>query len=387
MPKVSVYWRFNIFGMITIQEVLSRKDLKAFVRFPFELYRNSPYWVPPIIEEEINTFDKAVNPVFDQAEARYFLAYKNNKAVGRIAAIVNWHEIREQGLAKMRFGWFDVIDDPEVTKALLEKVAEIGRAHQLEYMEGPMGFSNLDKVGVLTEGFDHIGTLVTWYNHPYYKDHLESLGFVQEKEFVESKFPFVNADPKFFGRVADLIRDRYELEALNFKNKGDLLPWVDEMFDLFNNSYKDLSSFVAISERQKAYMKEKFMSFVNPEYIKFVINKERRLVGFAVVLPSFSHALQRAKGKLWPFGWIHLLRAKYFNRDAVFYLIGIDPEYQSKGVPAVIFKEYHKIFSEKGVQMCYRTPELADNTAIRQIWKNFDPIIYKRRKTFKRALN
>ena len=372
--------------MITIQEVFSRKDLEAFVRFPFELYRNSPYWVPPIVEEEINTFDKSVNPVFDQAEARYFLAFKDNKIAGRIAAIVNWHEVRHQGLAKMRFGWFDVVDDIEVTKALLEKVAEIGKAHNLEFIEGPMGFSNLDKVGVLTEGFDHIGTMVTWYNYPYYKEHLETLGFVQEKEFVESKFPFANADPKFFGRMADLVRDRYELEALNFKNKAELLPWVDEMFDLFNNSYKDLSSFVAISDRQKAYMKKKFMGFVNPEYIKFVINKERRLVGFAVVLPSFSRALQKAKGALLPFGWIHLLWAKFFNKDAVFYLIGIDPEYQSKGVPAVIFKQYHEVFSKKGVQMCYRTPELADNTAIRQIWKNFDPVIYKRRKTYKKSL-
>ena len=350
------------------------------------MYKNSKFWVPPIIEEEINTFDKVKNPVFEHAEARFFIAYRDQKPVGRIASIVNWQEVKEQKLSKIRFGWFDFIDDIEVSTALLNRVIEIGKDFGLEYMEGPMGFSNLDKVGVLTEGFDHIGTMVTWYNHPYYKEHLESLGFSVEKEFVESKFPFVNADPKFFGRVADLIRDRYELKALNFKTKSELMPWVDEMFDLFNNSYKELSSFVAISEKQKAYMKNKFTGFVNPEYLKFVVDKNDKLVAFAVVLPSFSKALQKAKGKLFPFGIFHLLLAKYFNKDAVFYLIGIDPEYQSKGVPALIFKEYHQVFTKKGVEMCYRTPELANNTAIQKLWKNFDPTIYKRRCTYKKSI-
>ncbi|MFM1877347.1 MAG: hypothetical protein RLZZ241_213 [Bacteroidota bacterium] len=372
--------------MIRIQEIHSREDLKTFVRFPFKLYRNSPFWVPPIIEEEINTFDQSKNPVFEHAEAHFFLAYRGNEIVGRIAAIINWQEVKQQGLAKMRFGWFDVIDDLEVSKALLQTVVEIGSANQLEYIEGPMGFSNLDKVGVLTEGFDHIGTMVTWYNHAYYKTHLEALGFVPEKEFIESKFPFVNADPKFFGRVADLVRDRYSLKSLKIKHKSELLPRVDEMFDLFNNSYRDLSSFVAISDAQKAYMKKKFMGFVDPEYIQFVVNKDNRMVGFAVVLPSFSKALQKAKGKLFPFGIFYLLWAKLFNKDAVFYLIGIHPEYQSKGVHAMIFKAYHEVFSKKGVKMCYRTPELADNIAIRQIWKNFDPKIYKRRKTYRKPI-
>lgn len=373
--------------MISIKEVITRKELKAFVEFPFQLYKSSKYWVPLIIEEEINTFDKAVNPVFEHAEARFFIAYRNQKPVGRIAAIANWQEIREQGLSKMRFGWFDFIDDLDVSKALIEKVAEIGRNHKLEFMEGPMGFSNLDKVGVLTEGFDHIGTMVTWYNYPYYKNHLEVLGFEIEKEFIESKFPFTNADPKYFGRVADLIQQRFQLRALNFKNRAELMPWIDQMFDLFNNSYKDLSSFVAISDRQKAYMKDKFLGFINPEYLKFVVDKNNKLIAFAVVLPSFSKALQKAKGKLFPFGFLHLLLAKYFNKDAVFYLIGIDPEYQSKGVPALIFKEYHKIFTKKGVKMCYRTPELANNTAIQQLWKNFNPEIYKKRSTYTKSLS
>ncbi len=372
--------------MIQIREARSKKELKAFVRFPFALYRNSPYWVPPIISEELSSFDTAVNPVFKQAEARFFTASSNGKLVGRIAAIVNWGEVRGQGLRKMRFGWFDFEDDLAVSKALLEKVAEIGKAHGLEYLEGPMGFSNLDKVGVLTEGFDHIGTMVTWYNHPYYARHLETLGFAVEKEYIESKFPASNADPKYFMRIESIIRQRFGLRPLNFRKTADLMPWVDQMFDLFNTTYAGLSSFVAISEAQKAFMKKKFISFINPEYIKFVLDREDRLVAFAIVMPSYSKALQKARGRLFPIGFLHLLWARKYNRDAIFYLIGIRPEYQNKGVTAIIFKEYHEIFNKKRVQMCYRTPELADNFAIQQIWKNFDPEVYQRRCTYRKAL-
>ncbi|HSR60401.1 MAG TPA: hypothetical protein VLL47_06570 [Robiginitalea sp.] len=372
--------------MIQIREARSKKEMKAFVRYPFGLYRKSPYWVPPIVREELNSFDPKINPVFNQAEARFFLATRNGKPVGRVAAIVNWGEVRDQGLKKMRFGWFDFEDDPDVSRALLEKVAEVGREHGLEYMEGPMGFSNLDKVGVLTEGFDHIGTMVTWYNHPYYARHLEKLGFAVEKEYIESKFPASNAHPKFFMRVEGLIRERYGLRPLNFKKIDDLLPWVDQMFDLFNTSYAGLASFVAISEAQKAYMKKKFISFINPEYIKFVLDREDRMIAFAIVMPSYSRALQKAGGRLFPTGFLHLIRARKYNRDAIFYLIGIRPEYQNKGVTAIIFRAYHEVFTKKKVQMCFRTPELADNIAIQQIWKNFDPEIYQRRCTYRKSL-
>ena len=178
--------------MIEVREVVNKKELKAFVKFPFSLYKGSEYWVPPIIKDELETFNKDKNPAFLDADAQFFLAYREGKIVGRVAAIVNWIEVKEQKLSKMRFGWFDMIDDLEVSGALLDKVAEVGRSHNLEYMEGPVGFSNLDKVGVLTEGFDHIGTMITWYNHPYYEKHLIHHGLVKEKEYLENKFPFEN---------------------------------------------------------------------------------------------------------------------------------------------------------------------------------------------------
>jgi hypothetical protein len=241
--------------MISIKEAISKKELTNFIKFPFSLYKNNKYWVPPIIADELETFDKTKNPAFDNAEAYFYLAYQDNKIVGRITAIINWSEVKNQQKNKVRFGWFDVIDDIEVTKCLLDKVYELGRKNNLEYVEGPMGFSNLDKVGVLTEGFEEIGTMITWYNYPYYAKHFEQLGFVDEKEYIESKFPFKNVKLEYFEKAQELIKKRYSLKPLNFKKTKDVLPYVDKMFDLFNASYVNLSSFVAISERESRIYK------------------------------------------------------------------------------------------------------------------------------------
>ena len=372
--------------MVTLREVETKKELKAFVKFPFELYNNSKYWVPPIIRQEMKTFDTKENPVFKDAEARLFLAYKDNIIVGRIAAIVNWLEIKNQNLKKMRFGWFDFIDDLEVSKLLLGKVSEIGKEKELEYVEGPVGFSNLDKVGVMTEGFESIGTMITWYNHPYYVKHYETAGYKIEKEYSESKFPFDNVKPEFFKKAQEVIKKRYQLKALKFTKTSEVMPYADKMFDLFNESYASLSSFVEINYVQKEYFKKKFISFVNPEYIKFVVDKDDELVGFAIVMPAFAEALKKMNGKLFPFGFRHILHAKKYSKDVIFYLIGIHPDYQNKGVHAVIFNEYYETFKEKGIKTCFRTPELEDNTAIKQIWKHFDPEVYKRRKTYRKEL-
>ncbi|GLU45036.1 GNAT family N-acetyltransferase [Allomuricauda sp. NBRC 101325] len=372
--------------MVTIKEVQSQSDLKDFVKFPFTLYKGSPYWVPPIIKDEMESFDKTKNPVFKSAEATFFLAYKDNTIIGRVAAIINRLEVEEQGVKKMRFGWFDFVDDLEVSKALFDKVKEIGQQHQLEFMEGPVGFSNLDKVGVLIEGFDHIGTMVTWYNHPYYQSHFEHHGFTKEKEYLESKFLAANADPKLFEKANLLIKKRYGLKELNFTKSADIMPWVDKMFDLFNDTYAKLSSFVKITDIQKEYFKKKYISFINPEYIKFVVDAEDNLVAFAIVMPSFSEALQKANGKLFPFGLFHLLNARKNSKDAIFYLIGIHPNYQNKGVTSIIFNEYYHTFKKRGVVNCIRTPELEDNLAIQQMWKHFDPKVIKRRRTYVKDL-
>jgi len=372
--------------MIIIKEANSKALLKEYVKFPFSLYKKHPYWVPPLIQEELDSFDKTKNPAFENAEANFYLAYKDKQIVGRIAAIINWDEVNNLEKKKVRFGWWDAIDNVEVTKALLEKVVELGKKNKLEYIEGPMGFSNLDKVGVLTEGFDELGSMITWYNYPYYKDHLEQLGYVKEKEYLESKFPFANVKPVFFEKIVPLIKKRYQLKEMNFTATKDIMPYVDKMFDLFNKSYANLSSFVAITDVQKDYFKKKYICFINPEYIKFVMDKNDEMVAFSIVMPSFSRALQKANGKLFPFGFYHLLKAKKESKEVLFYLIGVAPEYQSKGVTAILFEEYYNTFTEKGILDCIRTPELEDNIAIHQLWKHFDPEVFRRRRTYRKEI-
>ena len=372
--------------MITIKELITQKELKHFVKFPFKLYKNNKYWVPPIINDELESFDKTKNPVFNHATARFFIALKNNEIVGRVAAIINFTEINEQKLNKMRFGWFDFIDDLEVSKMLLNKVEEIGLQNNLEFMEGPVGFSNLDKVGVLTDGFDHIGTMITWYNHPYYKTHFEKLGFTVEKEYLENKFPFKNVDRTSLERVGAILKKRYKLTSLNFTKTKDIMPFVDQMFDLFNTSYASLPSFVPISQIEIAYFKKKYISFINPEYIKFVMDEGNNMVAFGITMPSFSRALQKAKGKLLPFGLFHLLKAKKQSKDVIFYLIGVHPEHQGKGLHALLFLEYQKSFEKLGIENCIRTPELASNTAIAALWKKFEPVNHKKRCTYRKEI-
>ena len=369
--------------MITLKKIINKKEMKQFVTFPFSLYKNNKYWVPPIIKDEVNNFDPKKNPVFENADAQFFVAIRNGEIVGRVAAIVNWFEVEKQQIKKMRFGWFDVINDIEVSKVLLEKVKEIGLKNNLEYIEGPVGFNNLDKTGVLVEGFDHIGTMITWYNHPYYKEHLEALGFTKEKEYLENKFKFKNVDAVYFDRVSRIIKKRFNLKALDFTKTKDILPYIDEMFEVFDKAYAKLSTFVPISEAQIAFFKKKYISFINPEYIKFVVNEKHKVVAFAIVMPSFSEALQKAKGTLFPFGLFHLVKARKHSKDVTFYLIGVHPEYQNKGVHAIIFDQYTKTFAPLGIENCIRTPELDDNDAIQKLWENFSPETHKRRRTYR----
>ncbi len=373
--------------MIKILEISTKKELKQFVKFPFTLYKNNKFWVPPIISEEVKSFDKLNNPVFEHSDARFFLAFKNGVVVGRVTAIINNIEIDVQKVRRMRFGWIDFIDDLEVSKALLNKVIEIGKTQKLDFIEGPLGFSNLDKVGVLTEGFDSISTMITWYNHPYYVEHFKSLGLEPAQKFIESNFYFKNVDIEKYKRYAGLIKERYKLRAINFKTTQEVMPYAEDMFDLFNTSYAKLSSFVPVSDKQIAYLKKKFINFINPEYIKFIVDKEDKLVTFSITMPSFAEALQKANGKLFPTGFIHLLRAKKHSKSSVFFLIGVLPEYQRKGVTAIVFDEFFKTYTEKGVEKLIITPELEDNKDIQLIWKNFKPQVHKRRCTMRKDIN
>jgi len=374
--------------MIEIREISTRKELETFVHFPFELYKSNPYWVPPIVKEELEMLDKEVNPVFNNALAYYFLAYKEEKVVGRIAAFINWIEVKELKKQKVRFGWFDAIDDPNVTEKLLEKVIEVGKEHQMKAIEGPMGFSNMDKAGMLIKGFEELNTMITWYNAPYYAEHLEKLHYKIQAEWVEYeiKISAFQDSPEKVKRFSQLIIERYQLKILEFRSHKEILPYVDQMFDLLGKTYEKLQTYVPIQDYQIQHYKERYLPFIHPDYIKCIVDANGNLISFAITMPSFSKALKKINGKLFPFGFFHILRARYFNNRASFYLIGVRPDYQNKGITAIIFNEMQKTFNKHGVTIVETNPELVENSAIQKLWRNYEHRQHKRRATFTKSI-
>lgn len=369
---------------ISIKRITTNKDYVAFVKFPFELYNNNPFWVPPIINEEVETIDRKINPVYQNSSARFFLAYKKGVIVGRIAAIVNWIEIKEIKKNKVRFGWFDVIDDIAVSKLLLEQVIYFGKKHKLDHIEGPVGFSNLDKAGLLIKGFEEPSTMITIYNYPYYATHLKELGFSLLAQWVEYEIKIANFEdsPEKVKRFSGVIMKRFNLKVLDFKNKKEIIPYIDQMFNLLDETYNKLQTFVPIQDYQIEHYKKRYFKYVHKDFVKCVVDKNNRLIAFTITMPSFTRALQRINGKVTFFNIYNLLKAMWFNNRASFYLIGVHPDYQNKGITAIIFNEIQKTFNKHNITIVETNPELKENTAIQKLWKNYENRQHKRRATF-----
>ena len=375
--------------MIEIVEVTSRQQFVAFFQFPFDLYRNCLQWVPPITKEEIDIFDPQKNAVFEHAMARLFLAKKKGKVVGRIAAMINWVEIEELKKTKVRFGWYDTIDDLVVSQKLIEAVEGVAIAEGMTYIEGPMGFSNMDKAGLLVHGYEHMNTMITWYHYPYQKVHLERLGLKKQSEWIEFKIDIYNAKdaPEKVKKFARVIKERFKLKTLEFKTTKDIEPHVDKMFELLNQTYNELQSFVPIQKHQIEVYKNKYLPYVHPDFIKCVVDENNEMIGFTITMPSFTKALKRINGKMFPFGFYHLWRAMRKNNRASFYLIGIQKNYQNKGVTAIIFQEIQEMFNKRGITKVETNPELEENKAIQALWKNYKHELHKRRRTYRKDIS
>ena len=373
---------------IVIKEAKTKAEYLAFVKFPYSLYKENPNWVPPLINDEIETIDPDLNPVYQNANASFFLAYQDEKIVGRIAAIVNWIEVKEIKKSKVRFGWFDVIDNINVTKSLIDCVIKFGKDHNLESVEGPLGFSNLDKAGLLIKGYEEQNTMITLYNHPYYSEHLKKLGFKEAAKWVEYeiKIDDIDSSPEKVKRFSKLIMERYNLTLLNFKNRKAIIPYVDQMFELLDKTYNKLQSYVPIQDYQIENYKKRFLKFINPDFIKCIIDQQGKLICFSITMPSFTEALKKVNGKLTLFNSIHILKAMYFNKRASFYLIGVRPDYQNKGITAIIFNEMQKLFNKQNINIVETNPELEENTAIQKLWKNYEHRLHKRRATFSKKI-
>ena len=384
LSSFALYLFLNLKSMseVQIRQVTTEKQLLDFIKFPMELYKNNQNFVPSLINDEKNIWNPKENPALAYSEAKQFLAYKNDKIVGRIAVMVNHKEAKELGIEKVRFGWLDFIDDEEVSKALIDEAIKFAQEKNLKKIEGPMGFTNLDKAGMLTFGFDKLATMIGLYNESYYPEHLEKLGLVKEKEWVEYEILFPEVLPEKVEKFSKLIAEKYQLQTVKFNSKEEILPLVEPMFKLLDETYKTLSTYTPISDEQIQHYKEKYFGFIDKDYIICIKDKDDNLISFAITMPSYSRALQKSKGKLLPFGWWYFMNASKKNDRANFYLIGVHPEYQKRGVTAIIFKEIWKTFRKKGVKFLETNPELEENKNIQLLWQDYNPVNHKRRRTY-----
>lgn len=369
-------------SQITVIEVKSTNELKKFINFPMELYKNNKNYVPPLINDEKNIWDVKENPALSNSDTKQFLAYKDGKIVGRIAIILNHNEAKELENNKVRFGWLDFIDDEEVSKTLINLAINFAKEKNVKKIEGPMGFTNLDKAGMLVMGFDKLATMIGLYNFPYYPKHLEKLGLVKEKEWVEYEMDFPTVLSEKVRKFSALIAEKYKLNVIEFKNKKEILPLVEPMFKLLDQTYNTLSTYTPITDEQVKTYKEKYFPFIDKNYIICVEDENHQLVAFAITMPSYSKALQKSQGKLCPFGWWHFLQAGKKNDRANFYLIGIHPEYQRRGVTAIIFKEIFVRFNKMGIKFAETNPELEENKGVQALWQDYNPTNHKRRRTY-----
>ena len=369
---------------VEIREVKTKKELRKFVKFNLELYKNNSYHVPGLIDEEIMTLSKDKNPSFESSEAIYFLAYKDNKIAGRIAGIIvhRANEIWNQKHA--RFGFVDFIDDKEVTDALFDAVTAWAKEKGMTALHGPMGFTDMDHEGMLIEGFDLLGTMATIYNYPYYPQHMERMGFVKDQDWKEFKIYIPDSIPEKHQRIGEIVKKKYGLKIIKFKKRKEIWPYANKIFETLNAAYSDLYGFVPLTPKQIEYYVKMYIPMLRLDLITIIIRESDDVVaGIGITLPSLSHALQKAKGRLFPFGFIHLLKALHLKpKIADLYLVGVLPEYKNKGVSALLFSDLIPPYSSMGTIYAESNPELETNNAIQAQWDYFNTEHHKTRRAF-----
>jgi GNAT superfamily N-acetyltransferase len=367
---------------IQIKEVLTRKELKSFIQFPFELYKGNPNWVPGLFFDEFNTLRWDKNPAFEHCEARYWIAYQEGKIVGRVAAILNRRHIEKWGQRYLRFGWIDFIDDPRVSKALITSVENWAKEKDMVAVHGPLGFTDLDREGMLVEGFNELSTLATIYNHPYYPTHLENLGYLKDTDWMEYELSVPSEPNKTIARIAEVSLRRNKLRLLELRNKKELLPYTKELFTLLDDEYKHLYGTVPLTEKQIETYINQYFGFVTPDFVPMVMDDNNRMVAFGIVMPSLSLALQKSKGQLFPLGFHYLLKALKKNDRADLYLVAVRSEYQGKGVNAILMNKMHGVFNKLGIKKVESNPELETNNNVQGQWKYYEKRQHKRRRVY-----
>lgn len=374
---------------ITVKTVESRKDLKSFVKFPFKIFKGNKFWVPQLTMDEMEIFNRKKNPSYDSGDSKLFLAYRDGEIVGRVAAINSFVANEKYKTKNLRFGWFDSIDDQEVADSLFDAVERWGKELGLETLTGPHGFNDLDPEGMLIEGFDKLQTIAVYYNHPYYKNLLDNFGFEKEIDYIEFRadLPKEGEIPEKLLRIADKIKERTKLRIIELKSKKELIKvWAVQVFDVLEEAFEEIYGSVPLNKKQVDYYIKKYFSFVEKDLIQIVVNEEDKVVGFIIALPSLSHAFQKAKGSIFPFGWYYLLKGLKERETLDFYLAGIRKSYQGRGLGLLMILEMRKAARRMGFKTVESNPELENNTKIHGQWKYFKHEQHKRRRIFKKQI-
>ncbi|GEM_PF-18407 len=367
---------------LIIKEVTTPKQLREFIDFPYRLYQGNKYYVPQLKKDIKDTFSKSRNPAFAFCEAKYWLAYRGDKVVGRIAAVINHAFIEQWGNKYMRFGWMDFEEDEEIAKKLLGQVEMWAKEKSMTAVHGPLGFTNFDYAGMLIDGFDEVGTFATIYNHPYYPYFMEKAGYSKDVDWVEYKIKVPEVMPEKLEKIAAIVQKRNHLRVLHAVATRDILSYAKDIFALINSAYADLYGMVALTNKQIEYNTRKYLAFIRPEYVSLVLDKTGELAAFGITMPSLSHALQKAGGHLYPFGFYHILKSFKKNNLADLCLVAVRKDLQGKGVNAIIMKELTKSYIKNGIKYAESNPELEENTKVQSLWEYYDTVQHKRRRCY-----
>lgn len=370
---------------IQIKTVTTRKDLKTFVRYANRLYKGNKYYVPSMPFDDMNTLDKEKNGAFDFCKAEYYLAYKDGEVVGRVAAIVNYKANEAWKVDQVRFGWFDFIDDLEVSKALLDAVVAFGKAHGMTQIVGPLGFTDFDPEGMLVEGFDRVSTMALIYNHPYYPEHMKKHGYLKETGWLEYRITIPDELPEKHIKIAEIVKERYNLSVVK-KTKRQIRKekYGHKLFRLINETYCVLYGYSLLSEKQIDQYVDVYLGLVDMDMLTFIEDSEGELIGAGITIPSMAEALQKCNGEIFPFGWYYLLKSMYWGKPDTLdmLLIGVKPEWQNKGVNSLLFVDLFQRYKKMGFKYAETNANLETNAKVQAMWTPFEREQHKKRWVF-----
>ncbi len=375
---------------ISVQQVKDKKQLRKFINFPFLLYKNTKNWIPPLKSDEWQTFDSKKNPAYETANAAFFLAFENDRLLGRVAAIDSQAANDKFKTNNIRFGWFESIDSLEVAQSLLSAVETWGKKRGRETLTGPQGFTDFDPQGLLIEGFEHPPTIVSGYNHDYYQNFFEKMSFLKDIDYFEFSVTIPSEDPipDRLKQLSERIRQRSHVKIIEYKKLRDLVKERGhEIFELLEETFEEIYGAVPLTPSQVDYFIKKYISYVNPKLIKLAVDEQNKLVAFLLTLPSMSKAFQKARGSLFPFGWWHMLQAFRTYDILDFYLAGISKKHRGSGIDLLLTMEIAKTAQALGFKRTESNLELETNTKVQAMWKHFNPKKLRSRRVYKKELS